>query len=172
MERGTVRVCLLAGTRENIAPISGCRVSKYAQRVITPVNPLRSCGCPVRSSAPPAFVFSSPDGLHFVFLNRLQPAQPRLHPCDAHFSWRVSRDEEIRFAPRENGVIIYGGGGGGWRAGVNHNVVAVVAPPSSLAFAKSALERTPGDLFLFSFLPSSLSSLLPVSGRDENLEKG
>lgn len=46
------------------------------------------------------------DGPHSIFL-MLQRCTPATR---AFTSWRVSRDEEIRFTPRENGVIIYEGG--------------------------------------------------------------
>lgn len=84
MEKGrSASVCVR--TRENISPISGCRVSGYAQRVITlswraflhlayvhavllPSPPLRAPIC--------SFAGRSP--LHL-------PHAPMVHPCDARF---------------------------------------------------------------------------------------
>jgi len=104
MEKGTVcaHLCVY---RENISPISGCRVSGYAQRVITlslrtflllayvPAVFLPSSPSP----PPPTFpIFSfagrSPHSI-FLMLQRCTPATRAFTP------WRVSRDEEIRFAP-------------------------------------------------------------------------
>lgn len=105
--------------RENIAPISGRRVSRYAQRVITLANPLRSCACrrvlSLSSSSSLRRTVPTPSS------SRSNGAAPDCTPVTCTFApWRVSRDEEIRFAARENGVIIYEGGGGE-TGGVNHD---------------------------------------------------
>lgn len=44
--------------RENIVPISGRRVSRYVQRVITLANPLRSCAYRRPSALPSYLIFS------------------------------------------------------------------------------------------------------------------
>lgn len=123
--RAFVCACVCEG--EHLAPISGCRVSGYAQRVITLSwrNPPPPRLCARRASifssslplpASPSVSLSAflPDGSRSIFL-MLQRRTPAMR---AFTPWRVSRDKEIRLAPRENGVIIYEGG---WKKNVNHN---------------------------------------------------
>lgn len=56
----------------------------------------------------------------FSFAGRSPTPSSSCTPVTCTFApWRVSRDEEIRLAPRENGVIIYEGGKK--ETDVNHN---------------------------------------------------
>lgn len=152
-------MCVFIRVRENIAPISGCRVSEYAQRVITlswqtSSSPSSLLVC-MPSSSRPLFCWT-------VLIPSLSYFQRCTLATCTFTPWRVSRGEEIRFAPRENGVIIYEGGKE--RKGINHNGEEAMGHARlrarSLASAEKAAQKKFQKLF---------SSLEP--GRDENFKR-
>lgn len=86
MEKGTVCAHLCVCTRENISPISGCRVSGYAQRVIT----LSWRTFLLLAYVHAVFLPSSlPRVPYLLFCWTIPPFHfshaPTVHPCDARF---------------------------------------------------------------------------------------
>jgi len=116
MYEGTVSMRVCSCSREHVAPISARRVSLSLSLSLSPTAALpRSLVCiPSFYLPPPRLLFSQrlPIPLlatppHSILRQGCTPALRRAHFCTP---WRVSKDGEIRFAPRENGVIIYEGG--------------------------------------------------------------
>jgi len=119
MYEGTVSIRVCSCSREHIAPISARRVSGSRGHRPFLASPLALPCAPQIARVHTILLSATSSSSLFPETSPFSPPPAsfylaaRVHPCtDVHFCapWRVSKDGEIRFAPRENGVIIYEGG--------------------------------------------------------------
>jgi len=118
MYEGTVSIRVCSCSREHIAPISARRVSGSRGHRPFLASPLALPCAPQIARVHTILLSAASSSSLFPETSPSSPPASfylaaRVHPCtDVHFCtpWRVSKDGEIRFAPRENGVIIYEGG--------------------------------------------------------------